>query len=295
MIIAHRGASGELPEHTIAAYRRAIEQGADVIEPDLVMTRDGALIVRHDRYLSTTTDVADRPEFADRRRRVFDGRGFRNDWWAEDFTLEEIKTLRAKQPRADRPADFNGQFDVPTFEEVIELAKEFGIPVYPETKAPTAHAEAGLDMEAALLAALQAAGWTTADAPVFVQSFEADILRSLNEKTDVTLVQLVYAGPSIRRPRANISLDAIVEYADGVGPSKGLVIDGQGADTGFVSEAHALGLFVHPWTVRDDQPVAPDVDVSEELNRLFDAGVDGVFVDFPQTAVEVRATYCSGT
>ena len=147
VIIAHRGASGERPEHTLAAYSLAIEQGADFIEPDLVMTKDGVLIVRHDRYLSTTTDVSAHPEFADRR---VEKEG-RQDWWAEDFTLEEIKTLRAVQPREGRAKDYDGQFEIPAFEEVLALrakaSEETGriIGVYPETKHPAAPAALGLD------------------------------------------------------------------------------------------------------------------------------------------------------
>lgn len=292
MVIAHRGASGELPEHTIASYRLAIEQGSDVIEPDLVMTKDGVLIARHDRYLSTTTDVASRPEFADRKRQRRDGVLLKNDWWADDFTLAEIKTLRAIQPRADRSDAFDGQFAIPTFDDVIELAKETGVTIYPETKSPSAHAQSGLDIEAALIEALKDAGWTTASAPVFVQSFEPEILRSLNEEIDVRLVQLVTPIPTPKGLRSNIDLDSIKTYADGVGPNKVLVINRRGGTTDFVSEAHERGLFVHPWTVRDDQAPTDGADVETELTRLFASGVDGVFTDFPQTAIRARQSFC---
>lgn len=295
LIIAHRGASGELPEHTLAAYKLAIEQGADVIEPDLVMTKDGVLIARHDRYLSTTTDVAARPEFADRKRTRIDGPGKRNDWWADDFTLAEIKTLRAVQPRANRPQDYNGEFEVPTFDDIIALAKAEKVWIYPETKAPKAHLEAGLDMEAALLAALEKAAWTHAAAPLFIQSFEPDILRSLNMKIDVPLVQLVYEVPSEQGIRPNIPLDMIASYADGVGPSKLLVVGPDGQTTDFVAYAHQEGLFVHPWTLRDDQPAVDGANITAELDRIFRLGVDGLFTDFPATALKNRDLACRHT
>jgi glycerophosphoryl diester phosphodiesterase len=292
LIIAHRGASGALPEHTLEAYELAIEQGAEVIEPDLVMTRDGVLVARHDLFLSTTTDVADRPEFADRQTR----RDGRNDWWVADFTLAEIKTLRARQPRADRPDDFDGRFEIPTFAEVIALAKDRSSPgapiwVYPEAKAPEAHAEAGLDMEEALVAALSEAGWTGSDAPVYVQSFDREILERLDARIDTPLVQLVYPLPLldlVGLKASNIGLARIAGYADGVGPAKTLVLTPEGEPRGFVEKAHALGLFVHPWTFRDDTAYG-DLAPEDELRAAFAAGVDGVFTDFPATAVEVRA------
>ena len=293
LVIAHRGASGERPEHTIAAYQLAIEQGADVIEPDLVMTIDGVLSARHDRYLSTTTDVASRPEFADRRRNRPYGSGERSDWWTDDFTLAEIKTLRAVQPRPDRPQDYNGQFEIPTFAEVVALAKAAGVAIYPETKAPAVHAEAGLDMETAVLTALSDVGWTDATAPVFIQSFEPEILRSLNTKTEVPLVQLVYELPGGNAPEANIPLADIIDYADGVGPSKVLVVGKSGDSTGFVAKAHRLGLFVHPWTFRDDQPPADGIAIDEELDRMILLGVDGLFTDFPNTAVKTTQRSCA--
>lgn len=292
LVIAHRGASGERPEHTLAAYDLAIAQGADFIEPDLVMTADGALICRHDRFLSTTTDVADRPEFADRRRTQVTSDGPREDWWAEDFTLAEIRTLRAVQPYPGRSRAYDGQETVPTLDEVIALVQrrsdELGRPIglYPETKSPSHHNAIGLDMVAPLVAALDAAGWTGADAPVFVQSFEPEILRDLDARIDTPLVQLVYPDP--QTGTANIPLETLAAFADGVGPNKLLVIDANGQATDFVARAHALGLQVHPWTVRDDAPPLDGVSVEVELERLYAAGVDGVFADFPATALSVR-------
>lgn len=310
LVIAHRGASGYLPEHTIEAYALAIEQGADIIEPDLVVTKDGVLIARHDRFLSTTTNVADKPEFADRKKPnpYANGDG-REDWWVEDFTLAEIKTLRARQPREGRPQEHNDLFEIPTFAEVLALAADQAgqtgrpVGVYPETKHPGYFESIGLDFEAPLLAALN--GFDAG--PVFIQSFEPAILKRLKGKTPHKLVQLVYeetpgAGP-------NIPLAEIAGYADGVGPAKTLVLSlsdaGDGAN--YVSDAHRLGLTVHPWTFRDDQPneqldkliglslseaiadgLILETDATYELSVFYRAGVDGVFADFPDTAVKVR-------
>lgn len=292
LVIAHRGASGERPEHTLSAYDLAIAQGADFIEPDLVMTADGVLVCRHDLYLSTTTDVASRPEFADRLRIGVTYDGPREDWWASDFTLAELRSLRAVQPYPGRSPEFDGLETIPTFAEVVALAirrsEELGRPigVYPETKSPGHHAAIGLDMVEPLIAALADAGWTGSDAPVFVQSFEPEILQTLNARIDTPLVQLVFPDPDTGR--ANIPLETLAAFADGVGPNKLLVVDATGTETDFVAQAHALGLAVHPWTVRDDAPPADGADVRTELDRLFALGVDGVFTDFPATAIDVR-------
>jgi len=287
-VIAHRGASGDRPEHTLAAYELAIAQGADVIEPDLVMTADGVLVVRHDHYLSTTTDVADRPEFADRRREQ-DGR---EDWWVEDFTLSELRTLRAVQPWPDRDHSFDGEFPIPTFEEVLDLAAERGVPTEPEVKAPGHFVSIGLDPLPELVRILRERGLDTADAPMTIQCFEPDFLARLNGEIDTPLAMLVFPmqelDPDADPLQPTVSLDALAEFADAVGPAKGLIITAQGEDTGFVARAHELGLAVHPWTFRNDVPVAGEVDIATELERVYRLGVDGVFTDFPATAVAVR-------
>ncbi|QEL26460.1 glycerophosphodiester phosphodiesterase [Bosea sp. F3-2] len=252
LIIAHRGASGYMPEHTIEGYKLAIEMGADFIEPDLVSTKDGVLIVRHEPMLSGTTDIADRPEFASRKTtRKVDGIDT-TDWFANDFTLAEIKTLRAKQAFADRDQSHNGKYQIPAFQEVIDLAKAESartgrtIGIYPETKHPTYHAALGLAFEDKLLDMLKAAGWTEKTSPVFIQSFETGNLKYLRKKTQLRLVQLVdgdgvdkdgkvtlvapfdrpydFAVLGDKRTFQDMlsaeGLKEIATYADGVGPWK---------------------------------------------------------------------------
>ena len=300
MVIAHRGASGERPEHTLEAYQLALEQGADAIEPDLVVTRDGVLVARHDRYLSTTTDVRDRPEFADRRRPdpAADGEG-REDWWVEDFTLDEIKSLRARQPRSGRSAEFDGAFEIPTFAETLVLAtvhaQEAGRPVgvYPETKDPAYYQSIGLDFITPLTIALE--GYDAG--LVHIQSFDAGILRRLEGQTTAYRVFLTDDAAAV----APAALDAIGAFADGVGVAKSLAFDGAGCPTGLVEAAHARGLFVHAWTFWDDDAAAlrPDArncvadaePANSEYEAAFAAGVDGVFADFPATAVAARERF----
>jgi glycerophosphoryl diester phosphodiesterase len=261
LVIAHRGASGYRPEHTLAAYDLAIDMGADFIEPDLVITKDGQLITRHDRYLSSTTDVASRPEFADRKveKAGHDG----EDWFVEDFTLAEIKTLRARQPRAERGQQYDGIYEVPTFTEVLEMLKkheaETGrrIGVYPETKHPAALEALGLSYDTVLLQTLREYGYNGKAEPVFIQSFESENLKRLRGLTDIRLVYLTATTP-------DMSLIEIAKFAGGIGPNKKLLIDTQGQDTGFVKAAHGAGLTVHPWTFRDD---VPDSDFSDKPSQ----------------------------
>ena len=256
LVIAHRGASGYLPEHTLEGYKLAIEQGADFIEPDLVSTKDGVLVVRHEPMLSGTTDVSTKPEFAARKtKRKVDGVDT-EDWFANDFTLAEIKTLRAKQAFADRDQSHNGKYAIPTLQEVIDLAKAEStrtgrtIGIYPETKHPTYHAALGLAFEDKLLEMLKAAGWTDKSAPVFIQSFETGNLKYLRKKTQLRLIQLVdgdgvdkdgkvllaapfdkpYDFAVLGDPRtfqdllSPEGLKEIATYADGVGPWKPYLI-----------------------------------------------------------------------
>ena len=199
LVVAHRGASGYLPEETLEAYQKAIDLGADVIEPDVISTKDGVLIARHDPQLSITTDIASHPEFALRKvTRSLDGDTATSDWWASDFTLAEIKTLRAIQPLAERPQQYNGLYQVVTLQEVVDLAKAQSlakgrtIAVYPETKNPTFHRDLGVPLEDKLIALINAAGWNSKTAPIFVQSFEPSSLKLMRSKGLTTrMVQLV--------------------------------------------------------------------------------------------------------
>ena len=317
LVIAHRGASGERPEHTLAAYERAIDQGADYIEPDLVVTKDLVLIARHENELSDTTDVAAREEFADRRRsKTIDGR-LVSGWFAEDFTLAELRSLRATERLpAIRPANarFDGLYPIPTFAEIVQLIRakeaETGriIGLYPELKHPTfLLQEAGVDSVDLLVSALREAGLDEPNDAVFVQSFEIAPLQRLNRLTDVTLVQLVAAsGGPADEPSLTYAdmitpsgLADIATYADAIGADVRLVLDEHGISTGLVDKARSAGLPVHAWTLREENaflPSAlrtPDGDQAPGCAdllqaRLAQSGVTGVFADSPGMAVRRR-------
>ena len=303
IIIAHRGASGYRPEHTIASYELAIEMGADFIEPDLVATKDHVLIARHENEISETTNVADRPEFSDRKAtKQIDGREI-TGWFTEDFTLAEIKTLRAKERLTSRNQEFNGRFEIPTFAEVLELARRRNVGVYPETKHPTYFRELGLPLEDPLLAELERAGYNGRNAPVYIQSFEVGNLRDLRKRTGLPLIQLLEAqGRPWDDPRSYAELATpaglagIAAYADGIGPDKRMIVpaDAGGgllAPTSLVADAHRAGLRVHPWTFRSDSPfLAPEYggDPEREYDQFFSLGVDGLFSDFSDAAVRAR-------
>jgi glycerophosphoryl diester phosphodiesterase len=295
LIIGHRGASGHRPEHTLEGYRLAAEMGADFIEPDLVSTKDGVLIARHENEISGTTDAAER--FPDRKKtKTIDGQSI-TGWFTEDFTLAEIKTLRARERLAFRSHAYDGKFQVATFDEVIELAQQLGrelgrpIGIYPETKHPTYFRGINLPIEEKLLASLEKHGWNRKDAPVFIQSFEQENLRTLRKQTQVRLIQLAGSAAMVTPEK----LKDIATYADGIGPEKRLVIpvaaDGTvGPPTDLVARAHALGLLVHPYTLRIDKDFLPagyKGDAELEFKQFRDAGVDGLFTDFPDVAAKV--------
>lgn len=318
IVIAHRGASGERPEHTMAAYRLAIQQGADFIEPDLVMTRDGVLVCRHENEISGTTDVATRPEFAERRvTKTVDG-VTATGWWVEDFTLAELKTLRCKERLPQlRPANaaYDGQEEIPTFADVLSLALAAGVGVYAELKHPTFLREQGLDPAPAFIDAVRAGGGQSAADAMFVQCFEIGALRTLAQMSSIRwrCVQLVAAsgGPWDRRETSyadmlsSEGLREIAEYARGIGPEKSLIIPRDGAGrslppTALVARAHAANLIVHPWTFRAENAFLPAElrrgdasasdymrqhgDLDSELRAFYALGVDGVFSDFPALA-----------
>ncbi len=317
LIIAHRGTSGERPEHTRSAYMLAIEQGADVIEPDLVLTRDGVFLSRHENEIGGTTDVADRPEFAARRAtKVIDGVETVG-WFTEDFTLAELKTLRARErlPQV-RPGNvvFDGRDPILTFDEVVAIAREASartgrtIAVAPELKHPAYFASIGLPMEDRFVAELERLGLTGADAPILIQCFEVGSLERLSKRIDTPLVQLLNGsgGPADRPGQVYADmitpegLAGIAGYADWVAPEMTLVLprdaDGRStAPSALVADAHAAGLKVVVWTVRAENAFLPAEhrrgedfaahgDMAAYVRALADAGVDAVFSDFPGLA-----------
>lgn len=332
LVIGHRGASGYRPEHTLASYELAARMGADFIEPDVVSTLDGVLVARHENEISGTTDVATRPEFADRRRtKTVDGVAL-TGWFTEDFTLAELRTLRAVERLPEVREEntlYDGLYQVPTLDEVLalraQLSEELGreIGVYIETKHPTYFDGIGLSLEEPLHRDLSEAGLIRRHAPVFVQSFETGNLREIAEwGIRPHLVQLLSAGGAPYdliaagdpRTYADLSSPAglaeIATYAGGVGPEKSQVIprnaDGTLAEpTSFVADAHDVGLLVHPYTFRNENaflpaelregPAPDDYGRAIEEQRLFwEAGVDGIFTDDPDTGVVSRELFEAG-
>lgn len=354
LVLAHRGASGYLPEHTLEGYALAIDQGADFIEPDLVMTRDGHLVVRHDVNLAETTDVAAHPEFASWKRTVAVDGVPEEGWFVADFTLAQLRTLRIVQRYPDRSHVFDGRYRIPTFDEVLDLARRRSheerrtIGVYPETKHPTWHRSLGLLLEPAVVRALKRCGWDRRDAPVFLQSFEPSSLQRLKRMTDVRLVQLVDASdvapdgslvfePPFDRPYDwTVSVDPLLRarrfdflvsdeglrevrtYADVISPWKRYVVSSQAVDrngdgqvgdengdgavneadrvllppTDLVERAHDHGLAVHLWTFRSEPRFLASDYAANPVNEYLQflrLGVDGLFSEFPDTAVTARA------
>ena len=313
LVIGHRGASGHRPEHTIASYELAIDYGVDFIEPDLVSTKDGVLIAHHENDISGTSDVAQK--FPGRRTtKTIDGKAV-TGYFTEDFTLAEIKTLRAKERLPFRNQGWNGLFEIPTLQEVIDLAKRKGrengrpIGIYPETKHPSYFRSIGLALEQPLIKALETNGYTDASAPVFIQSFEVGNLRDLSKLTKVRLVQLMednrlqpydFIVKGDRRTYADLmtpmGLAEIATYAQGIGPSKRSIVPQRPdrsllAPTALVADAHKAGLVVHPYTFRDEPEfLAPDygLDPIKEYLQFYTLGVDGVFSDFGDTAIRAR-------
>lgn len=310
LIIAHRGLSGRLPEHTIESYTLAIEKGADYIEPDLVSTKDGVLISRHENDLGHTTDVAQK--FPNRKKtKIVDGRKVEG-YFSEDFTLKEIKTLRAIQAFDVRDQSHNGKYLIPTFEEILQLAtsksKEMNkrIGVYVETKHPTYFKNIKLPLEGNMLALLDKYGYKDKEDPVFIQSFEIGNLKDLRKKTSIRLLQLLDEPdwrPYDREAKGDPlnyldmtkpeALKEIATYADAVGPWKRLIVlESKEGDllpaNNFIRDAHAAGLLVHAYTFRSDSKYLNKAykNPKEEYEHFAKLGVDGVFTDFTDDAVE---------
>ncbi|XP_063374239.1 uncharacterized protein LOC134661921 [Cydia amplana] len=328
LVIAHRGASGYVPEHTLAAYGLAIMMGADYVEPDVVMTKDGHLVARHDNELGLTTDVSQRSEFADRHRtQNVDGSEL-TGWFTEDFTLDELKTLRAiERIPQNRPgnARMDRSFDIPTVQEIIDLVKSLEISqrrtigIYPEIKHSTHFQRLGLAMEAPLVQLLHNNGYEGRDDPIYIQSFEVNNLKELKKITDLRLLQL-YSSDKSSQPfdHATIGtnltygtmataegLKDVASYAYAVGPDKSYIIprdenDNLGTTTTFVTDAHAAGLKVHPYTFRAENPFLPaEFRSSEqsdsaignfkgEISAFLAAGIDGLFADQPDIPARMR-------
>jgi glycerophosphoryl diester phosphodiesterase len=330
IVIGHRGASGYRPEHTLASYELAIALGADYVEPDLVSTKDGVLVARHENEIGGTTDVADHPTFADRRTtKTIDGVAI-TGWFTEDFTLAELKTLRARERIPDiRPANasFDGRFEVPTLQEVLDLVADANrgrrpgdrVGVYPETKHPTYFDSIGLSLEEPLVATLRASGYRRESDLAIIQSFEVSNLQDLDRMTDLRIAQLIngsgrpfdFTVAGDPRTYADMITPAglrdIARYADGIGATKQLVIpvepDGTlGDPTSLVRDAHRRRLAVHIWTMRNENSFVPpalrtSADpaqrglVEQEWAAYWAAGIDGAFSDQPDTAVATRAAH----
>jgi glycerophosphoryl diester phosphodiesterase len=329
LVIGHRGASGYRPEHTLASYELAARLGADFMEPDLVPTKDGVLVCRHEPEIGGTTDVADHPEFATRKKTVaLDGVAV-TGWFTEDFTIAELKTLRAKErlPQVrQRNTLWDGRFEIPTFQQVLDLRKrlsrELGreLGVYPETKHPTYFQKAGLALEHRLVDILRRNGLDTAVAPVYVQSFEVTNLKQLRELgLRAPAVQLLSAtgspfdsiatgsGPSYADLITPAGLASIAAYAQGIGPDKDLIIpraiDGTLlTPTALATNTRTAGLLLHPYTFRAENTFLPKdyrVDsgatdfgraVDEQVTFL-ESGIDGLFTDQPDIGVFARERF----
>ncbi|WMX47920.1 glycerophosphodiester phosphodiesterase [Streptomyces roseicoloratus] len=328
-VIAHRGASGYRPEHTLGSYRLALDLGAHVVEQDLVPTRDGHLVCRHENDITGTTDVADHPEFASRRTtKTVDGTAL-TGWFTEDFTLAELKTLRAKERiPATRQENtlYDGRWTVPTFEEVLRWAEEEGrrrgreVWLHVETKHPSYFRALGLGIEARLARLLRRHGRHRANSPVFLQSFEPSSIQRLAKLVDCPRVVLL-SGAGTRPwdfveagdPRTVADLVTpeglrwIASYAQGIGPTLDLILprdaDGRlGTETTLVRDAHAEGLILHPYTQRNENAFLPAEyrrgtdpnaygDAFGALRRFFATGIDGIFSDNADTALLAAADH----
>lgn len=312
LVLGHRGASGYRPEHTMASYELAIQMGADYIEPDLVMTKDHVLVARHENEIGGTTDVA--TKFPNRKTtKKVDGKEI-TGWFIEDFTLAEVKTLKANERLAFRDHSFDGKFEIPTFSEVLDLVKKQKrkVGVYPETKHPSYFESVGLPLEEAVIADLKKHGLINKNSPVFIQSFELGSLKKLRKLTSLPLIYLI-DDPELT-PYDNVingdkrtyldmlskeSLKEIAQVAQGIGPYKRYIVPANDKNealpvTTLIADAHAAGLKVHPYTFRkEEQYLLKDYkgDFQKELVQFFELGVDGLFTDFPDEGVKAKKAY----
>lgn len=332
-VIAHRGASGYRPEHTLGSYQLALDMGAHVIEQDLVPTKDGHLVCRHENDITGTTDVADHPEFASRKTtKTVDGAKL-TGWFTEDFTLAELKTLRAVEriPAArQKNTLYNGRWTVPTFEEVLRWAEEEGrrrgheVWLHVETKHPTYFRSIGLGLEERLARLLRRYGRHRADSPVFLQSFEPGSIQRLARLVDSPRVVLLSSADS--RPWDFVAagdprtvadlitpagLRQVASYAQGIGPTIDLILPRDasgrlGTETTLVRDAHAAGLILHPYTMRNENTFLPVEyrrgtdpaaygDAFGLLRRYFATGIDGIFSDNADTALLAAADFAAAT
>lgn len=316
LIIGHRGASGYRPEHTLAAYQLAIEMGADFIEPDLVMTKDKVLVARHENEISGTTDVA--TVYPERKTtKEIDGIKV-TGWFIEDFTLQEIKKLRAKERLDFRDHSFDGKFEVPTLTEILKLVKaeskkyKKNIGLYPETKHPSYFKSIGLPLEESLIKELKKYGFNTKNSPVFIQSFELGSLRKLKKLSPLPLIFLIDDPDKVPfdfvlegkkttyleliQPE---SLKELSSWLVGIGPYKRYIVPVNAKDeklppTQLIEQAHAVGLLVHPYTFRsEDRYLHQDYkgDPANEYLEFYKLGVDGVFSDFSDQAFKAREIF----
>jgi glycerophosphoryl diester phosphodiesterase len=328
LIFGHRGAAGYRPEHTLASYELAARMGADYIEPDLVTTKDGVLVARHEPEIGGTTDVADHPEFAGRKTtKNLDGTPT-TGWFTEDFTLSELKTLRAKERIPDvrqRNTIYNGKYQIPTFQEVIDLSKRLSkelhreIGIVPEIKHSTYFRSQGKPIEPTFVSMLNRNGLNRPDAKVALQSFEVGNLVALRRELRIQFVQLTSAtgapfdfiASGDKRTYADIvspaGLRDVARYAQWIGPDKNQVIPRNAAGflqppTSLVADAHKAGVKVVPYTFRAENTFLPADfrssanpndygDIFSEFAKYFAAGVDGVFTDNTDTAIEARNNF----
>jgi glycerophosphoryl diester phosphodiesterase len=327
LIVGHRGAPGYRPEHTLASYELAARMGADYIEADAVPTKDGVLVNRHEPEIGGTTDVASHPEFASRKTtKTLDGTPT-TGWFTEDFTLAELKTLHAVERLPDvrqHNTIYNGLYQVPTLQEYLDLAKRLSgelhrqVGVYIETKHPTFFRAQGIDVDKLLVDTLNQNGLNTPDAKVFVESFETN-LKQLHGQLKVPLVQLIdstgapadWVASGDKRTYADMikpaGLAEVAKYAQAIGPDKTLIIPtdpagNPGPPTTLVTDAHQVGLKLHPYTFRNENQFLP-ADLRSSANpddygkaidediRFFKLGVDGIFTDNTDTGLVARAEY----